>query len=140
MGHQEIRVRQQNVEAEKSVLGAMLIDEEAIGICVEILDAIWFYEDAHQKIYQATIDLYNHHKKVDIITLSNKLKNDNLLNDVGGVAYLSSIIDFVPTSANVEHYASIVREKGVLRELIKNATQIVTESYDSKQNIETIVD
>lgn len=140
MGHQEIRLPPQNIEAEKSVLGSMLINEDAIGLSVEILNDAWFYEEAHQKIYQAIVDLYNTHKKVDLITLSDKLKATGQLENVGGVTYLSEIIDLVPTSAHVEHYAHIIKEKGILRTLIKNSTQIITECYGTQHNIEEVVD
>jgi len=148
MGHQEIReatnpnikVPPQNIEAEKSVLGSMLIDDEAIGQALEILDESWFYEGAHQKIYKAIIELYNAHQNVDLITITNKLKSEGQLDSVGGVTYISTIIDFVPTSANVEYYARIVKEKGILRRLIKNSTKIISDSYDAKENIESIVD
>ena len=140
MGHQEIRVPPQNVEAEKSVLGAMLIDDEAIGSAIEVLNETWFYDEVHRKIFKAITELYSERKNVDLITLSDKLKTDGSLEQVGGVSYLSLIIDFVPTSANVEHYARIVKEKGVLRRLIKNATQIISDSYSSNGNIEDVVD
>jgi len=140
MGHEEIRVPPQNIEAEKSVLGAMLLDDEAIGVALEIVDEEWFYDESHAKIYKAILDLYNARKKVDLITLSEKLKTLGSLDYIGGVTYLSSIIDFVPTSANVEYYANIVKEKGVLRKLINNSTQIIKESYNAKNNIEEIVD
>ncbi len=140
MGSQEIRVPPQNVDAEKSVLGSMLIDAEAIGLALEILDDSWFYEETHRHIYSAAISLYNNHKNVDLITLSDKLKSDGLLERVGGVSYLASIIDYVPSAANVEHYARIVREKGIQRMLIKNATQIINESYESKDNVPELVD
>ena len=140
MGHEEIRIPPQNIEAEKSVLGSMLIDEVAIGLAIEVLDEMWFYDDAHRKIYKAVVDLYQSRKNVDLITLSNKLKSDGLLDQVGGVTYLSRIIELVPTSANVEHYAQIVREKGVLRRLIKNATTIISDSFASNGNVEEAVD
>lgn len=140
MGHEEIRIPPQNSEAEKSVLGAMLIDDEAIGSAIEVLDESWFYEDAHRKIYRAIVDLYSERKNVDLITISDKLRGANLLDNVGGVTYLSSIIDFVPTSANVEHYAQIVREKGILRKLIKNATTVITSAYEGDGNVQEIVD
>lgn len=140
MGHEEIRIPPQNIAAEKSVLGSMLIDEDAIGLAVEVLNETWFYDDAHRKIYKAIIDLYNSRKKVDIITLSDNLKSDGFLEDVGGIAYLSTIADFVPTSANVEHYAQIVKEKGILRRLIKNSTQIVTECFSATGKVEEVVD
>ncbi len=140
MGHEEIRVPPQNIAAEKSVLGSMLIDEDAIGLAVEILSETWFYDDAHRKIYKAMIDLYNSRKNVDLITLSDNLKSEGFLEDVGGIAYLSTIVDFVPTSANVEHYAQIVKEKGILRRLIKNSTQIVTECFSVTGKVEEVVD
>ena len=140
MGHEEIRIPPQNIAAEKSVLGSMLIDEDAIGLAVEILNETWFYDDAHRKIYKAMIDLYNSRKNVDLITLSDNLKSDGFLEDVGGIAYLSTIVDFVPTSANVEHYAQIVKEKGILRRLIKNSTQIVTECFSVTGKVEEVVD
>jgi len=140
MGHEEIRIPPQNVEAEKSVLGSMLIDDEAIGLAVEVLDEAWFYEEAHRKIYKAITELYNSRKNVDLVTLSDKLKSDGSLEEIGGVTYLSTIIDFVPSSANVEYYSLIVKEKGVLRRLIKNSTQIISECYETKSNIEDVVD
>jgi replicative DNA helicase len=118
----------------------MLIDDEAIGSAIEVLDETWFYDEVHRKIFKAILELYNNRKNVDLITLSDKLKNDGSLEQVGGVSYLSLIIDFVPTSANVEHYARIVKEKGVLRRLIKNATQIISDGYSSNGNIEDVVD
>ncbi len=137
---QELKVPPQNIEAEKSVLGSMLIDEEAIGLALEILDQGCFYGEPHQQIFGAILNLYNNHKNVDLITLSDQLKNDGLLERIGGVSYLTQIIDFVPTSANIEHYARIVKEKSVQRRLIKNATQIVGESYEPRVNIDELVD
>jgi len=140
MGSEEIRIPPQNTEAEKSVPGAMPIDDEAIGLAVEVLDESWFYEDAHRRIYSAVLDLYNERKNVDLITLSDKLRSDGQLDAVGGVSALSSLIDMVPTAANVEHYANIVKEKGVLRRLIKNATHIVNDCYTAKDAVSEVVD
>lgn len=140
MGGQEIKLPPQNIEAERSVLGAMLIDDEAIGLALEILNGEWFYEEAHRQIYMAILDLYNNRKNVDLITLSDKLKSDGKLDSIGGVPYLTMIIDMVPTSANVEHYAHIVREKGILRTLIKNATQIVGECFEAKADAAEVLD
>ncbi len=140
MGHEEVRLPPQNIEAERSVLGSMLIDSDAIGEAIRILDESWFYEDSHRKLYHAIIELFNVNKNVDLVTLTDKLKSDGLLEKVGGVAYISSIIDFVPTSANIEHYAHIVKERGILRKLIGNATQIISGCYETKSNIEDVVD
>ena len=140
MGGEEIKVPPQNVEAEQSVLGAMLIDDEAIGLALEILDEAWFYEDAHRRIYAAVLDLYNNRKNVDLITLSDHLRSQGILEAVGGVPYLSKMVDIVHTAANVEHYANIVKEKGILRMLIKNATNIINRCYESRGKIEEVVD
>ncbi len=140
MGGEEIKLPPQNLEAEKSVLGAMLIDEEAIGFALEILNAAWFYQESHRRIFSAILDLYNNRKNVDLITLSEKLKQDGQLEAVGGQTYLSRLIDLVPTAANVEHYANIVKEKGILRLLITNATKIVHEAYEAKSDVSEVVD
>ncbi|VAW18592.1 Replicative DNA helicase (DnaB), partial [hydrothermal vent metagenome] len=126
--------------AEKSVIGSMLIDEDAIGHAVEILNETWFYDEAHRKIYKAIIELYNSRKNVDLITISEKLKSDGSLDSIGGITYLSTVIDFVPSSANIKYYAQIVKEKGVLRTLIKNATAILSDCYEAKGNVEEVVD
>lgn len=140
MGSEEIKIPPQNIEAEKSVLGSMLIDEEAIGLALEILDESWFYDESHRRIFSAILDLFNNRKNVDLITLSDRLKDDGFLETVGGVAYLSQLVDHVPTSANIEHYANIVREKGIVRRLIRNATQIINECYRAQGNIGEVVD
>ena len=85
MGHEEIRVLPQNIDAEKAVLGAMMISEEAIGVSIEHLDSFYFYETAHQKIFEAVRELYAHRKSVDIITLSDWLKNNGQLESLGGI-------------------------------------------------------
>ncbi len=136
----DVKVPPQNLEAERSVLGSMLIDDEAIGIVLENIDEVYFYEEGHRQIYRTIIDLYNDHKNVDLITLSDKLKSEGLLESVGGVSYLTQLIDSVPTAANAEHYAQIVKEKSIQRQLIKNATQIVGESYEPGVNVDELVD
>jgi len=135
-----LKVPPQNAEAERSVLGSMLIDDAAIGIAVEIINEDCFYDPAHNHIYATILNLYNNHKNVDLITLSDQLKNNGTLDSVGGVSYLTQLIDFVPTSANIEHYARIVKEKSVQRQLIKNATQIISETYETKGNTSELVD
>ncbi len=140
MGGEKIKVPPQNLDAEKSVLGAMLIDDEAIGTAIEVLDESWFYEESHRQIYRAMVDLYQHRKNVDLITLTDKLKNDHLLEKIGGAPYLSGLVELVHTAANVEHYATIVKEKGILRQLIKNATNIIDVCYDTKENVGDVVD
>ena len=140
MGSQEVKIPPQSAEAEQSVLGAMMIDQEAIGMALEILDQTCFYEEAHRLVYFAVIELYNNQKNVDLITLSDHLKNKGLLEKIGGVSYLTRLIDLVPNSANVEHYATIVKEKSIQRRLIKNATEIVSSSFEPGANVDELVD
>jgi replicative DNA helicase len=134
------RVPPQNIDAEKAVLGAMMISEEAIGVSIEHLDSFYFYETAHQKIFDAVRDLYAERKRVDIITLSDWLKNTGQLDNLGGLSYLTQLADFVPTAANAQYYVDIVKEKGIQRQLIKNATEIITKSYSVNVDVEELVD
>jgi len=123
-----------------AVLGSMLISEEAIPQAVEIVDAQCFYNETNRKIFSAILELFNAQKSVDLITLSEELKRTNALESIGGVAYLIALTETVPTAANVQHYAQIIKEKSVLRFLINNSTQIVSESYDSNVNVEELLD
>jgi len=134
------RVPPQSIEAEMAVLGSMLLDEEAVSIAVERIDHSSFYRDSHRKIFQAISDLYNLNKAVDLITLTESLKKNGFLEDVGGASYLTSLANAVPTSANINHYVNIVREKYILRTLINNATKIITVCNGSDGNIAEVVD
>jgi len=134
------KVPPQNLEAEMAVLGSMLLDEEAISVACEALSSDSFYSESHRKIFQAILDLYNSNKAVDLITLTNGLKKSNMLDGIGGVSYLTALANSVPTSANIGHYVSIVKEKGILRTLINNATKIVSFCYESEGNVDEVVD
>ncbi len=136
----EIRIPPQNLDAEKAVLGAMMISEEAIGVAIEHLDSFYFYETGHQKIFESVKDLYAARKNVDLITLSDFLKNKALLEAIGGSGYLAQLADFVPTAANVKYYIDIVKEKGIQRQLIKNSTDIISKSYGTNVNVDELVD
>src|SRR6267154_1400098 len=137
---QTVRVPPQNIDAEKAVLGAMMISEEAIGVSIEHLDSFYFYETAHQKIFEAVRELYAERKRVDIVTLSDWLKSSGQLENLGGFSYLSQLADFVPTAANAQYYIDIVKEKGIQRQLIKNATEIISKSYGANVNVDELVD
>lgn len=130
----------QNNDAEMAVLGSMLLDRDPIMQAVEMLDASYFYKDAHKKIYSAIIRLFDENKGVDIVTLMEELKRTNSLDDAGGPAYITTISSSVPTTANFIHYAKIVKEKALLRSLINTATNIVSSCYDTAQDIDTILD
>ncbi|MCM8800324.1 MAG: replicative DNA helicase [Candidatus Omnitrophica bacterium] len=134
------KVPPQNIEAEMAVLGSMLIDENAVALAVEMLDKDCFYKDTHKKIYEVILNLYNANRAIDVITVSDELKRLGILEEIGGVATLVELANSVPTSANVHHYARIVKEKSILRALINNATQIVNLSYESEGNVDEILD
>jgi replicative DNA helicase len=130
----------QSLEAEMAVLGSMLLDREAIALAIERLDASSFYKDAHKNIYSAIIKLFDENKAVDLITVVEELKKTNALDNIGGPAYLANIASSVPTAANIVHYAKIVKEKYILRNLINAATQIASECYNTSNDADHLVD
>jgi replicative DNA helicase len=134
------KIPPQNLDAEMAVLGSMLLDEEAIATAVEKLDRNFFYKDSHQKIFQAISDLYALNKAVDLITLTDALKRDGVIDAVGGASYLTALANAVPSAANISHYVNIVREKSILRTLINNGTKIISLCYESDGNIDQVVD
>ena len=130
----------QNVEAEQSVLGGILIENDAINKVVEILTPEDFYRDAHRRIYNALINLSVRDEPADLITLTNELRKIDQLDGAGGASYIASLIDSVPTAANIEYYARIVKEKSILRQLIQTSTEIITESYQDRSDVESFLD
>jgi replicative DNA helicase len=130
----------QNLDAEQAVLGAILIENEALHQVVEILDASDFYRDAHRKIFSGIINLYEKNEPSDLITVTDILTRKKHLEDAGGPAYLASLVDNIPTAANVIHYAKIVREKSILRKTINTATEIISRGYESNGDIHELLD
>ncbi len=129
-----------SIEAEESVLGGILLDNTAIDRVVEAVVADDFYREAHRKIMRAMTDLNQRSEPVDLITLSESLRNRGELQDVGGASYLAELVEKVPTAANVAFYARIVREKAILRGLIETATEIATQGYEHNANVEAFLD
>ena len=134
------KVPPQNLDAEMAVLGSMLIDEGAIGVAIENIDKHTFYSDSHRKVFDAIIDLYNANKAVDLITLTDELKKRNILEELGGVSFLTALVNAVPSSANINHYVGIVKGKSILRTLINHSTKIISRCYERQDNIEEVVD
>jgi replicative DNA helicase len=130
----------QNLEAEMAVLGSMLIDEDATSIATESLDSSSFYKDTHKKIFEAILNLYNANKAVDLITLTDELKRNEILDEIGGASFLTSLANSVPSAANINHYVGIVKERSILRNLINNSTKIITLCYESEGNVDELVD
>ena len=123
-----------------AVLGSMLLDRDSISQAVEMLDASYFYKETHKKIYSAVLKLFDQNKGVDIVTLVEELKRTNSLDEIGGPACITNISSSVPTTANFIHYAKIVKEKALLRNLINAATKIVSTCYDTTQEMGAILD
>jgi len=134
------KVPPQNLEAESSVLGGVLLDNDAINVVLELLRPEDFYRDSHRRVFRAMIELSDRSEPVDLITLSEFLKSRGELETVGGTAYLASLADFVPTAANIAHYSRIVREKSILRHLINTATDIATRGYEEQNNVDEFLD
>ena len=134
------KIPPQNIEAEQSVLGGILIENEAIHKVMEILTPDDFYREAHQKIFNSLLDLSERDEPADLITLTNELRKKDQLDSIGGASYVASLIDSIPTAANIEYYARIVKEKAILRKLIEAATEIVTQSYEDRQDVEGLLD
>jgi replicative DNA helicase len=134
------RLPPQNLDAEQSILGGILLDNQALHSVLEILEHRDFYSESHRKIFAAIVDLSERHEPSDLITLSNILKDKKQLDQVGGMAYLASLVDNVPSAANVAHYAKIVKEKAILRYLIGTATEILTKSYNTGADIDEVLD
>ena len=135
------RIPPQNIEAEKSVIGSMLVEKEAIGKGIEVLgNEEPFYKEAHKKIYSAIVELFMKNEPVDLVTMTEDLRRKGNLEAIGGTAYLTEMINSVPTAANVEYYAKIVLEKATLRGLINACDEIKNLSYESTEEVDRVVD
>src|SRR5437867_8614821 len=130
-----------SVEAEQGVLGSMLLSpRQAIAECVEKINEQYFYVPAHQTIYTVLVDLWNAGQAIDLITFTQVLRDRNLLDGVGGAAFVTSLFTFVPTAANLEYYLEIVRDKYILREIISAATESVRRAYEEQDEVNNLLD
>lgn len=134
------RVPPHNVEAEQAVLGAMLIKKEAIAEAIEILRPDDFYRDAHRIVFEAMLELFQKNEPVDIVTVTEQLKKNDLLEKAGGIAFITALDNAVPTAANVAYHAKIVEEKAQLRNLINAATEIAGTAYEDTEDMAEIMD
>lgn len=134
------RLPPQNIEAEQAVLGSLFLDSEVIIEAMEYIEAKDFYRRSHQLIFQTMQTLNDRNEAIDVITVKNSLEQSNILEDVGGLSYLSDLALAVPTAANISYYAKIVEQKSLLRNLIQTATDIVTQGFEQGEEVETILD
>ena len=134
------RIPPQDTQAEQAVLGSLLLDKDAI---IKIADTIVpedFYEDKHAVIYRTILDLYEQRSAIDLLTISSRLREGDSLDKIGGASYLATLVNIVPSSAHVLHYAQIVRKKGTLRRLIGQANDIISLSYNESMDLESMLD
>ncbi len=134
------RIPPQNLEAEISVLGAVLQEPGALLRAMEVLRPADFYKEAHRKIFGACVDLFEKSEPVDLVTLANELMRRKQLEEVGGATYLAGLVDQVPTAANVGHHARIVKDKALLQALIQKATAVVSRAYADTDDVDVVLD
>ena len=133
------RIPPQNIEAEQAVIGAIFLEPASLTLASEILIPEDFYRAAHQKIYKVMLSLSDRGEPVDLVTVTSELANAKILEEVGGVSYLSDIANSVPTAANIEYYAKIIEEKSILRRLIRTATTIAQDGYSREDEVEALL-
>lgn len=129
-----------SLEAEQSVLGAMILDKEAINTAIEIIRADDFYKEANKEIFEAILELFNKNEPVDIITLGEELKRRGTLENTGGVTYLANLSSGIATTANVKYYCKIIEEKSILRRLIKSCDSVIAKSYENTEEVNAIIE
>jgi replicative DNA helicase len=136
----DLKLPPQDIEAEQSVLGALMIDKDAIFTVADTLVPQDFYKKAHSVIYDAIMKLWDRREPIDILTVTSELKKTGALKDVGGAAYLTELVNSVPTSSHVLHYAKIVKEKRILRELINASANITESAFSQEEDLDTLLD
>ncbi|MBI2628420.1 MAG: replicative DNA helicase [Candidatus Niyogibacteria bacterium] len=135
-----LKMPPQNLEAEMSVLGALMLDQKAIIKIVDILTTEDFYYPSHHKVFEAIMDLFKRNNPIDLLSVSTRLKEKNDLEEIGGNSYLAELVNSVPTASNIEHYADIVRKKSVLRNLIEASSHISQLGYQEEEDVDTVLD
>ncbi|MDH5404986.1 MAG: replicative DNA helicase [Candidatus Aminicenantes bacterium] len=134
------RLLPHSLEAERSVLGAILLDNRTLNEAIELLTGDDFYRESHRRVFLKMIDLWEKSRAIDLVTLKESLADSGELERVGGPAYLASLVDGVPRSTNIEHYARIVKEKSVLRSLIFASNQVISKCYAQDEELDSVID
>ncbi len=130
----------QNIDAEESIISAILLDRNALIEIVDLLEPEDFYKKAHQEIFKAAVKLFSDNEPVDLVTLANKMKESGKLEEVGGATFLAQIVDTVPMAVNASHYAKIVKDKAILRVLIEKSSHITEKCFDDRGDVDEIID
>ena len=134
------KVPPQNLEAEQSVLGSILLKAKSFHDVMEIIEPNDFYKNSHRIIFEAMIRLFEKNEPLDLLTVTNYLNDRNQLEDAGSAAYLATLTSIVPVTANIHSYANIIRQKSILRRLIQINTELAVRCYDEQDDIDTLVD
>jgi len=134
------RIPPHSLEAERAVLGAILLERESLPKAVELLQALDFYKEGHRKIFHAMLGLFERNEPVDLLTVSEELRRRTELEEVGGPAALAGLVEEAATAAHLLSYGGIVREKAVLRELIRISTEIIGQSYEAREPVDKLLD
>src|SRR5262245_5445558 len=129
-----------NLEAERSVLGAILLHNDAFNFAAEVIDSQDFFRDAHRRIFDKMVKLAERGQAIDLVTLKEELGRVGGREAVRGTAYITALVDSVPRSTNVEHYARIIKEKSTLRSLIHSANKILSNAYEAEEDADVILD
>ncbi len=137
---EKLRVPPHNIEAEQSVLGSLMLDKDAIIKIADLLKPGDFYKNDHNLIYETMLELYEDREPLDILSISNKLEEKEKLKEIGGSTYLATLVNSVPSSAHIVHYAKVVQKKSLLRRLIKSASEILEMGYQESEDIEKVLD
>lgn len=134
------RLPPQSIEAEQAVLGAIILEGDSITKAIEILSPDDFYREAHRKIYNSMLELFDKNEPIDLITITENLRDKGELEEIGGLSYLSNLATVIPTAANIRYHAKLVREKALLRAVIRACTEIVTKVYEEPEDAEEMLD
>ena len=133
------RIPPHSVESEQSILGSIILDKDAIITVAETINPSDFYKEAHKIIYESMLSLNSNNEPIDLITLIEELRKEGHLDNIGGISYLTSLSTIVPTTSNVKYYANIVKEKSVMRQLIKASNEIINLGYDASTDVQEIL-
>jgi replicative DNA helicase len=136
----KLKLPPQNIEAEQAVLGGILIDKNAIFRVADTLTPADFYAPAHERIYEAVLELYGKHQPIDVVSVGDRLKERGTLKDIGGSSYLAELTSKIATASHIDHYARLVKEKKVLRDLIQASGEITEHAFDATREVEDLLD
>ncbi len=140
INQQTIKLPPQNIEAEQIVLGSILLDKNSLTKIVDFISEKDFYNPAHAKIYGVILDLYEKHQPIDILTVTNKLKEKKILTEIGGSSYLAELTNIITTTSHIDYHAKIIKEKKILRDLINLSAEITENAFNPDKEIETLLD